>query len=674
MTHRFTRLLMAAAVSISAAAPASAARAQATPGALHLLDVPYLPQSEALCGGAAVAMVMRYWGVIGVYAETFSTLVDREAGGIRGEDLLRDLHARGWDARSFRGDAPLVQQQLSDRRPVIALIEDRPGRYHYVVIVGWAAGRVIVHDPARAPFRVLDEPGFTRAWSSSGYWTLLLTRSASSEPSPANPTSDRKSDATRARSDAPCGPMVDEGVRLGGAGEIDAARTVLEVASETCPASAAPWRELAGLHALRSEWRDAASDARQALAREENDEQAARILATALYLDGDTRGALDAWNRIGEPRLDLVNIKGLERTRYAIAATAMGLDPGVLLTPAALDRAARRLGEVPAAQVTRVNYRPAEDGRAQIDAVVLERPVAPASAVSLAAMGARALTDRELAAVFASPSGGGEAWTVSWRWWEHRRRVALRFDAPAPFGGTWGVQVFHERQTYATGGVPREETRRSASFHVGDWTARGLRWEASAGIDAWRDAGRAITAGVELEQRLLADRLALRGGVAGWTLDRPTWTAGLRTEWRSSVRNEGTPWLARGGVRLAGATSPLALWPGAGTGQGRDLLLRAHPLLHDGVVRDGVFGRRVFDAGAEWRMWRTAGRGLLRIAPAVFVDLARASRGLQDSDRRWHVDAGAGLRLAVPGSGVVRIDLARGLRDGAMALSAGWTR
>ena len=236
------------------------------------------------------------------------------------------------------------------------------------------------------------------------------------------------------------------------------------------------------------------------------------------------------------------------------------------------------------------------------------------------------------------------------------------------------MRVFHERQTYATGDVPREETQRSASVRVGDWTARGLRWEASAGIDAWRDAGRAITAGAQLEQRLLADRLALRGGVAGWTLDRPTWTAGLRAEWRSSVRDEGTPWRAHLGVTLAGATSPLALWPGAGTGQARDLLLRAHPLLQHGLVSGAVFGRRMIDAGAEWRMWRTEGRGWLRIAPAVFVDSARARGGLRDSDRRWHVDAGAGLRIAVPGSGVVPVGLARGLRDGAMALSAGWTR
>ena len=60
-----------------------------------------MPQSEELCGGAAVAMVMRYWGATGIYAESFSSLVDREQKGIRGEDLISDVTRRGWGATHF---------------------------------------------------------------------------------------------------------------------------------------------------------------------------------------------------------------------------------------------------------------------------------------------------------------------------------------------------------------------------------------------------------------------------------------------------------------------------------------------------------------------------------------------------------------------------------------------
>ena len=108
----------------------------------------------------------------------------REQKGIRGDDLISAMHRRGWGATSFRGDAPLAQRSLEARRPLIALIEDRPGRFHYVVIVSWASGKVVVHDPARRPFQVLEEQAFLRKWERSGYWTLLaLPPSALAEKS-----------------------------------------------------------------------------------------------------------------------------------------------------------------------------------------------------------------------------------------------------------------------------------------------------------------------------------------------------------------------------------------------------------------------------------------------------------------------------------------------------------
>ncbi|MDQ3348325.1 MAG: cysteine peptidase family C39 domain-containing protein, partial [Acidobacteriota bacterium] len=465
MIARTTHCVTIAAVILMAAMAVPSARAQ-TPGAdLRLLDVPYLPQSEALCGGAAIAMVMRFFGATNVYAETFSDLVDREAAGIRGKDLLTALQTRGWQAQSFRGDASLVQAHLQARRPVVALIEDRPGRYHYVVIVGWSAGRIIVHDPAKAPFRILDEAQFSKAWSESGFWTLVTTPPA--EPSSSEPVvrSLARPDSTPDTSGT-CPAMVDEGVRLAAKGDLEGGRRLLEVAAAACPASAAPWREIAGIHALKSEWRQAADDARQALAKDAADPLASRILATALYLDGDSDGALTAWNHVGEPSIDLVNVTGLERTRYLVVAREMGLRPQILLTRAALEAARRRLAELPAAQTTRVSYRPGENGRAQVDAVVLERPRFPVGPIPLAATALRALTDRELAASIASPTGGGELWSASWRWWEHRPRVAGSFAAPSPYGGVWRMEAFAEKQSYADGSAIVQESRRRAAFQA----------------------------------------------------------------------------------------------------------------------------------------------------------------------------------------------------------------
>ena len=668
---------------LAAAVPVLSAQTQAPANELHLLDVPYLPQSESLCGGAAVAMVMRYWGTADVYAETFADLVDPAAGGIRGEDLLEALRSRHWIAESFRGDPGTVQAHLRARRPVVALIQDRPGRFHYVVIVGWSSRRVIVHDPARAPFRVLDEKAFDDAWLQSGYWALVATpppialRDSTSVRAGEAATSDSTGPAMRAG--GPCAGMVDEGVRLAGTGDSSGARRLFEIAATTCPNAAGPWREMAGLRALGSDWPAAAADARQALARDPGDALAARILATALYLQDDADGALVAWNRVGEPVIDLINIVGLERIRYAIASRALALHPRTPLTPQALRTARRRLAELPAVQAVRVTFTPGENGRAQVDASVIERPLWPGSLVALTAAGLRAITDREAAITIASPSGGGEAWTGSWRWWEHRPRVALGLDAPAPFGGTWGVGIFGERQSYAREGAVFEESRRRGELHVSNWAHVGLRWEGVVAVDRFRDehlrsGGSSLAIALAAHQRLAGDRMYLEGRAGSWSGGTSTWTLSLRSEWRSRAANEGTVWIAHAGEDIAGSDAPLALWPGAGTGQGRDALLRAHPLIDDGVIQNGAFGRTLAHAGTEWRRWVQVPRKPIRVAPAVFVDAARAYRGLDGAAQPWHTDVGAGLRLAVPGSGVFRIDFAHGLRDGRDALSVGWGR
>jgi hypothetical protein len=94
------------------------------------------------------------------------------------------------------------------------------------------------------------------------------------------------------------------------------------------------------------------------------------------------------------------------------------------------------------------------------------------------------------------------------------------------------------------------------------------------------------------------------------------------------------------------------------------MLLRAHPLLADGVIQGPAFGRTLQFATAEAARWFSR-PALLRLAVAGFVDAARARR--QQTD----VDAGTGVRVRVPGiDETLRADIARGIRDGAWAFTA----
>jgi hypothetical protein len=454
-------------------------------------------------------------------------------------------------------------------------------------------------------------------------------------------------------------------------GDKPAARRALEAAAVACPAASAPWRELAGLDALDADWPAAADHARRAVANNPDDVHAWRVLATAEYLRHDDLAALAAWNRVGEPRADLIEITGLEYTRYMVIADAVGVRPKQVLTPAALRLAQRRLLAVPAIAAARVTFQPREDGEARIDASVVERSRAPATYAAWLGIGLRAATERELAASFTNVSGGGDVGTVSWRWWDHRPMVAASYAAPGPWG-IWRLDASRETQTFGAPGF--EETRTRAGMEISNWIDQRTRVRAGAAIEGWNDRRRTAALSARAELWPVVDRLVIEGGAAAWLGSGPSFGGGdLAARWRSAAVSTGTVWRAEAGYHLVTSASPASIWPGADTGHARDVLLRAHPLLDDGVIRDGVFGRRLAFGAFEVQRWIKPAKPLVRIAPAAFVDVAGASRGLP-SIGGAQVDAGVGIRVSLFGMGVLRADLAHGLRDGRTAFSVGWQR
>jgi len=95
--------------------------------------------------------------------------------------------------------------------------------------------------------------------------------------------------------------------------------------------------------------------------------------------------------------------------------------------------------------------------------------------------------------------------------------------------------------------------------------------------------------------------------------------------------------------------------------------------LKNGIVSGPAFGRRLAHGTAEYQrpLLTTPGGS---IAGAGFADVGVAWRRMGDEARGpVHADVGAGIRLALRGKGgVIRIDVARGLRDREMVLSTGW--
>jgi hypothetical protein len=283
--------------------------------------------------------------------------------------------------------------------------------------------------------------------------------------------------------------------------------------------------------------------------------------------------------------------------------------------------------------------------------------------------------------------------SVDWRWSSERPRVAvgLALPGPQPLIGIVSLDASWEAQTYdTTPSVPStpldRESRRRVGLHLADWATGWLRWQTGAALDRLREyddlgenrfkARDYLTVDSTLDLRLAHDRLALSASAGWWvpvTGSDQFGAGGLLAAWRSTDVSSRPSWSVVTGLEVASRVAPLALWAGAGTGQGRDDLLRAHPLLTGDVVTGPVFGRDVAHASFEYaRPLALALAG--GVSLAGFVDSARASQrvnGLEPSP--FYVDAGFGLRVLATGqSGSVRIDLAHGLRGGGTTLSAGW--
>jgi peptidase C39-like protein len=682
--------------------------------AILTLAVPFLPQAEALCGGAAAAMVFRFWGDRHADVQQFQSLVDARAGGIADGVLIDAIRARGWTAQRLDGSIAIIRDQLDAGHPLILLIEDRPLRYHYVVAVGRDDEHVFVHDPTWGPARQLVVSELVRKWKPTGFWTLLVlpnegVKSTSARDTLKGVPYDRTSTDNRDRNTSAddrstlsgCDRLLDEAldkIEADGPGVADQA---LAAVITQCPGESAPLRELAGIRFAERRWSDAADLAQRALARNPEDAYAWDVLGSSRFVQDNPDAALHAWNHIDKPQLDSVQIAGLSRTRYAIVAQIAGATPNTLLTAQQLSMATRRLAELPDRVTTSVGYRPDADGFATLNVNIVERSRGPRTAGDWISLGLQAGINRELSVAVPGTTGQGEVWDANWRWWRGRPRIAAGFSAPRAgrLAGVWRVDGSWEAQTYGVSpssieSIDVRQDQAHGAISYSTWLRPNLRFEASTGIDAWNGASasglatranasaasdqelRTVFVGGSIERRFAGDRVAISGGSTSWspiTDGRSFRATSLRGFARSSVEPAAFTVLAEARADFATVQAPLAIWPGAGDGRARPGLLRAHPLLDDGVINGAAFGRHVQSVTLEAQRWLDRWQ-IPRLGLAVFADAAHATNRLGDATGRpFQVDVGSGIRVRLPGSDrTFRFDYAHGLRDRrASAISVG---
>jgi hypothetical protein len=605
-----------------AAPPWCAAQEGGGAGQLALLDVPYVSQDLRLCGGAAAAMLARAAGERGIYSTDFASLVDERAGGIHSSDLETALRARGYRVRSWHGSPALARERIAAGQPVLALIEERPRQYHYVVLVGWSGGAVVYHDPARAPFVGRREADFDRAWASAQRWMLVL------EAAPRSSAADAPVESAESADLSPAAKQF-----------------------------------------INGNYREAARLAGTAVEANTNDADAWKLLGASRYLLDDPGGALDAWNRAGAPTVDLVRLDGLGRTPHRRVEGLIGIQPGTPLTRTALVRAQRRVALLPSRRASRVSYVALPGNLAEVRGTVVEREPYP-SRIQLAIEAARLPIDRELGASFSNLASAGDLLRAEWRFWERRPRVGVEFAFPArALPGVWSLSAAWQKESYAA--APFEE-RREARMGWTNWVNARARLETGAGIARSRDRAAQPILDALAEFRPLHDGLSIELGVLGAVASSRFAALSSSVRWRRDAR----PARLLGNATISATSSgaPRDRWPGADTGRARPLLLRAHPLLDEGRIAGPIFGRTVVHGTIEAQR-DVFTKGLFSAGVATFADVARAWRRADGTSSPLHVDVGVGARLRLaPGYPTLRIDIARGLRDGDVGVTVGWRK
>lgn len=652
-----------------------------------MLAVPYLAQTPQLCGGAALAMVLRYWGDTSVLPEDFSSLVNRREGGIRTSALTEAARARGWQATATSatdgGGWTLLERTIARGQPVIALIEERPGTYHYVVTTGITSERVIVHDPASAPFRAMDRDDFERRWRAADHWLMIVL------PAPGRSVSLAPVDVAASVSASvsapltgagPCARQIASYIDTARSGQLDAAATGFARVIAACPTNAQGWSEFAGVRFLQRRYGEAATLAERAQGLSPGHRNTLDVLAASRYMQGQFRAALEAWNQMGEPRIDTVSVQGLTRTSHSLVIAQAGFKPRSLLTADEFVRAERRLADLPLTSMAEVRFQPRANGTAGVTLVTRERSVFPRGAGAWGLIALNAAFRRELGIDIVSPSGQAEAFSVSYRWKTRRSRTRFSFAAPSPGAvpGVIAVDGLWEEQHYRTvdSAVSGRVARRRVGVHVGDWARGWLRWQGGSAWDRFGEADTERFISGETAVTLLDPAGHIQGtaSVGRWTNTSggPSFAAGrVAVGWRSRADTVEPRWQVGIGMVAVSKAAPLPLWPVASSSDTRGALLRAHALFDDGIVRDDILGRRLVHGGAEYER-PVLKHSMVQVGVAGFVDLARVSLRRMGDSSPLHADIGAGVRLSGPRSlGQLRIDLAHGLRDGRTALSAG---
>lgn len=146
---------------------------RSSPDTVVLAITPFLQKKLNLCGAAAMAMVLTYWGRKTSVGEVVQALGPPGPRGYTGFQLLSLARREGFAAFIYRGSMLDLYLNLRKTRPLI-IIKSKPGYNHFVVVIGATRrGDLILADPETGPV-VTRADVLGDQWRRSDYFTLLV--------------------------------------------------------------------------------------------------------------------------------------------------------------------------------------------------------------------------------------------------------------------------------------------------------------------------------------------------------------------------------------------------------------------------------------------------------------------------------------------------------------------
>lgn len=144
----------------------------------YIKGVPFFPQNEYMCGPAALASVIGYWGGKGGMKDVAKEVYEEKLKGTLPLDLFLYAKEKGFDAVYYKGSLADLKEKIDGGVPLILFLNLGYETYpvgHYIVVVGYSErSKAVMAHSATTEEEVFTYDDLLESWSKTGFSTLLV--------------------------------------------------------------------------------------------------------------------------------------------------------------------------------------------------------------------------------------------------------------------------------------------------------------------------------------------------------------------------------------------------------------------------------------------------------------------------------------------------------------------